>query len=135
MNTKLVLAVFLIIAVHTAVLNTKTISIIAANLETTTTETSIIAKNLVVSDLIRIPPIPTQEADVYFGSTEINIESGDKKRIDFFGTFVPNTENCSYSKCYYGWIDNYTITGEETVLSLNNQTLAIKPVFEFKTNS
>ena len=135
MNTNLLLAVFLIIAVHTAVLNTNSISRIATNLETNTTETSIRAKNLVVSDLIRIPPIPTQEADVYFGSTEINIENGENKRIDFFGTFVPNTENCSYSKCYYGWIDNYTITGEETIFGFTNQTLTIKPVFEFKTNS
>jgi hypothetical protein len=86
-------------------------------------------------DISKLPLVANQEAEVYFGSVEINIENGDKKKIDFFGTFVPNNKDCSYSRCYYGWIDNYTISDEETVLGFNNQSLAIKPVFEFKTIS
>jgi len=81
-----------------------------------------------IPDLIRIPII-TQDADLYSGSAEVDIEDGDKKRIDFFGTFIPNEVNCSHSKCYYGWIDNYTITGEDTVVGFTNASLAIKPVF------
>ena len=89
-------------------------------------ETNIEASNYVAD---------SQEADVYFGSTEITIENGDYKKIDFFGTFVSDNSSCAYSRCFYGWINNYTVLGEETVIGYNNDTLAIKPVFEFKTNS
>lgn len=77
----------------------------------------------------------SQQADVYFGSTEITIENGDYKKIEFYGTFVSDNSSCSHSRCFYGWINNYTVLGEETVIGYNNETLAIKPVFEFKTNS
>ena len=86
-------------------------------------------------DPIIIKPTLSQEADVYFGSTEITIENGEYKRIDFFGTFVSDNSSCAYSRCFYGWINNYTVFGEETVIGYNNESLAIKPVFEFKTNS
>jgi len=89
-------------------------------------ETNIEASNYVTD---------SQEADVYFGSTEITIENGEYKRIDFFGTFVSDNSSCAYSRCFYGWINNYTVFGEETVIGYNNESLAIKPVFEFKTNS
>lgn len=88
-----------------------------------------------VIDPIIIKPTLSQEADVYFGSTEITIENGEYKRIDFFGTFVSDNSSCAYSRCFYGWINNYTVFGEETVIGYNNESLAIKPVFEFKTNS
>ena len=77
----------------------------------------------------------SQEADVYFGSTEITIENGDYKKIEFYGTFVSDNSSCAYSRCFYGWISNYTVLGEETVIGYSNESLLIKPVFEFKTNS
>ena len=88
-----------------------------------------------VVDPILVKPTLSQQADVYFGSTEITIENGDYKEIEFFGTFVSDNSSCAYSRCFYGWINNYTVFGEETVIGYNNDTLAIKPVFEFKTNS
>ena len=94
--------------------------------------TNILANDI---DPIIIKPTLSQEADVYFGSTEITIENGEYKRIDFFGTFVSDNSSCAYSRCFYGWINNYTVFGEETVIGYNNESLAIKPVFEFKTNS
>ena len=32
--------------------------------------------------------INVQEGDVYFGTVEINIENGDRRKLEFFGTFV-----------------------------------------------
>lgn len=77
----------------------------------------------------------SQEADVYFGSTEVTIENGDYKKIEFYGTFFSDNSSCAYSRCFYGWINNYTVLGEETVIGYSNESLLIKPVFEFKTNS
>ncbi len=48
---------------------------------------------------------------------------------------IDNSSSCSYSKCFSGWINNYTVLGEATVVGFANETLVIKPVFEFKTNS
>ncbi len=128
MNKKLLLAVCLILAVHSAIVSTDTIAKALPALEVDTSKIATTISNLKL-------PLLTQDADVYFGNVEIDIENGEKRRIDFFATFVPNNNNCAYSRCFYGWVDNYTVSGEDTAIGFANQTLAIKPVFEFKTNS
>lgn len=85
MNQKLILAVCFLLAVQSAIVSTDAISKVATNLKlNTAVDTSKITAN--IADL-KLPA--TQDADVYFGNIEINIENGDKKRVDFFGTFVP----------------------------------------------
>jgi hypothetical protein len=107
MNNKFILTVCLILVVHSAIVSTDTFSNVATNLELNK-----FAETLRIPTGISDVKLPiTQDADVYFGNVEINIDNGDKKRIDFFGTFVPNKKNCSYSRCFYGWVDNYTISG------------------------
>ena len=107
MNEKLILTVCLILAVHSAIVSTNTVSKVANNLELNT-----IVDNSRITAAISDFKLPiTQDADVYFGNVEINIDNGDKKRIDFFATFVPKRNNCSYSRCFNGWVDNYTISG------------------------
>jgi hypothetical protein len=138
MTKKLIIAILLIIAVQNAILSSdiaiKTTPEIVNNLVDTATKP---AANLVdtISTVIRPSLILTEDGDVYYGSAEINIDNGDKKKIEFYGTFVAYQTNCTYAKCYSGWIDNYTITGENTVIGFKNQTLDPKPVFDFKANS
>lgn len=98
MHQKILFTILLVIAVQTAVLPGGSLTL----------NTDAI-KNIVTSDLIniKIPPLVNVDADVYSGSAQINIENGDQKRIDFFGTFISNDgPNCTYSRCFLGWIDN-----------------------------
>lgn len=90
-----------------------------------------LADNFFNDNLFR--PRPTIDADIYFGSAEITVTNGDVKKIEFYGTFIPQPE-CSYSRCFWGWIDNYTIVGEASFLGVNGND-TVKPYFEFKTNS
>jgi hypothetical protein len=77
--------------------------------------------------------VATTDAEVYSGMAEVAVTNGESKKIEFYGTFVPQTE-CSYSSCYLGWINNYTISGDSTFLGIGGND-TIKPYFEFKTNS
>ena len=45
----------------------------------------------------------------------VELNSGDGNHIDFYVSFVPFTENCSKSLCYYGWIDNYTFANSPSI--------------------
>ena len=128
-HKKLLFSVLLIILSQSAiVLDQLNTGISTVNSRVTNILTDIV-------DPIIVKPILSQEADVYFGSTEVTIENGDYKKIEFYGTFFSDNSSCAYSRCFYGWISNYTVLGEETVIGYSNESLLIKPVFEFKTNS
>ena len=128
-HKKLLFSVLLIILSQSAiVLDQLNTGITTVNSRVTNILTDIV-------DPIIVKPILSQEADVYFGSTEVTIENGDYKKIEFYGTFFSDNSSCAYSRCFYGWINNYTVLGEETVIGYSNESLLIKPVFEFKTNS
>ena len=78
--------------------------------------------------------IATQEGQLYSGSVTIDVADGESSQIDFYATLAPYQIGCTYSGCFYGWVNNYTIQGEDTILGYGDQSLLIQPVFEFKTN-
>jgi len=55
--------------------------------------------------------------------------------MEFYGTLISDNSSCSYSRCYYGWIFNGTFSNGDVYFGYTNDSLEIKPVFEFKTNS
>lgn len=79
--------------------------------------------------------LQTRPSDIYGGSFQVKVESGTQERLDFFLTLVSNKIGCSHSKCYFGWVNNYTISGQQSVIGYGNPDLKIQPVFEFRANS
>lgn len=53
-------------------------------------------------------------------------------QIEYFISFSRYEEGCDYKNCFYGWVDNYTKSGEETVPGYPKDT---DSVFLFKANS
>lgn len=60
--------------------------------------------------------------------------NGDSNSAEYYITFSKHTNNCSHASCYYGWVDNYTILGSDTVKGYPSDQ-EVQPLFEFKTNS
>jgi hypothetical protein len=51
--------------------------------------------------------ITTETVLTYHGTIDIQITDGEQKSVDFFVNLTPET-SCNYTKCFTGWISNYT---------------------------
>lgn len=60
---------------------------------------------------------------------------GKSNQAIYYISFSSFTDGCDYITCYYGWVDNYTITDADTVEGYPDSTDTVKPIFMFKTRS
>ena len=80
------------------------------------------------------------EAYEYYGEVTLDIQDDLSDGMQYFITFFPWQENCHHSKCYYGFVNNYTSKNEETeeteiIQAYGNQELREQPIFKFGVNS
>lgn len=71
-------------------------------------------------------PVPTA---TYRGTTEIKIPNEQSNFTEYYISFASFTSGCNYAHCYYGWVSNYTNSGEDTVQGYPKGTQDVKPIF------
>jgi hypothetical protein len=138
MNKSLFIAVLLVVLMNSQVIRIPNILPLVNNTTTTTppapTTNTISAINLpIIRNITTIIP-RTQAAFIYHGTVEIQVSQGQQNSLDFFVQFVPET-SCNWTKCFTGWVLNYTQLGQDSVLGYPDGKLDIYPIFSFNTNS
>ena len=76
----------------------------------------------------------------YKGDVSVQIQDGESAGMEYYITFFPWGEDCGFQKCYYGFVNNYTMENEETQENevfegFGNKLLSEQPIFRLGSNS
>ena len=54
------------------------------------------------------------DAYEYKGDVSVQIQDGESAGMEYYITFFPWGEDCGFQKCYYGFVNNYTMENNLT---------------------